>query len=99
MSPWRGRPPVSVDGGCPSPTALLGVDNAAAALAIGVADPLNATALPTAVASMKLVEPSFSVAFDALLYACGYLPLVDSAVPGAEVAAGVCPGYLRFGSE
>ena len=99
MSPWRGRPPVSVDGGCPSPTALLGVDNAAAALAIGVADPLIATAPPIAAASRNFVEPSFSVAFDALLYAYGYLPLVDSAALGSGVAAGVRPGYLRLGSE
>ena len=81
------------------PTALLGVCRGAAVLAVGVADPLSATAPPIAAASRTFVEPSFSVAFDALLFFCGYPPLADSAVPGAGVAAGVCLGHPLFGSE
>ena len=81
------------------PTAPLGVCRGAAVLAVGVADLLDVTALPTAVASRNFVEPSFSVAFDALLFFCGYPPLADSAVPEAGVAAGVCLGHPLFGSE
>ena len=81
------------------PTALLGVCRGAAVLAVGVADPLGATAPPTTAASMKPVEPSLFVASDALLYAYGSLPLVDSAALGSGVAAGVRPGHLRLGSE
>ena len=78
------------------PTALLGVCRGAAVLAVGVADPLGATALPTTAALRSFAELSLSVASDGLLCAYGSLPLSDSAV---LVAAGVLPGHLRLGSE
>ena len=99
MSPWRERPPTFAGGDCPSPKGRLEADISAVVVAVGVADPLGASASPTVAASEKLPEPTPSVASDGLRFVCGYHPPVGNAGPGARVAAGAYPVTLLFGWE